>query len=570
MAGCAANRTADLVTSGETGHTDEKEQEWMDIIPERTGDDQSRYYHYLASQKRITEGDMKRAVKELDKVIALDGETPFLRREMAMYYLQQQNTDEALALLEKNIEQDPEDTESMFLYARALEILNRGDEARSFYERLITDESAEESVFLRLGDIYLEENDLDNAFRVYSILVEKYPDSYAGHFYLGKIYSIREEYDKAEEHIKQTMALLPGLEEPRYELADIYKRKGRIEDAIEIYRDVVENNADNIYAALELGILYHQNGYPEKARMIFNDIGLGKSGDSRLFRIIGQDYLDAERIEEAKVILEGVLETAAEKSGIYYLLGIALSGTGEREDAISNFLNVGEASTFYIRARIQAALLYQELGKLDDAIEQMNTVIEQQSDNQDLYMFLALFYEEKEAYENASKTFKEGLRLNEKNVQMNFRLGMVYDKMGERKKCIEQMKKVINLEPLHVNALNYLGYTYADMSIHLDEAEKMILTALKQKPDDGYITDSLGWVYYKKGDFEQAAEHLERAVQLVPDDPTIREHLGDLYNKMAQPQKALDAYRRSLMLNPENSLDIEKKIKTLLEENKEP
>jgi tetratricopeptide (TPR) repeat protein len=108
------------------------------------------------------------------------------------------------------------------------------------------------------------------------------------------------------------------------------------------------------------------------------------------------------------------------------------------------------------------------------------------------------------------------------------------------------MKTVIDLDPKNANALNYLGYTYADLGIRLDEAEELVREALKYKPDDGYITDSLGWVYYQRGDYETALVHLLRAAELAPDDPVILEHVGDAYRKLDEPEKALEYYRRSL------------------------
>jgi len=108
------------------------------------------------------------------------------------------------------------------------------------------------------------------------------------------------------------------------------------------------------------------------------------------------------------------------------------------------------------------------------------------------------------------------------------------------------MKAVIRLNAEHTNALNYLGYTYADLGINLDEAERLIKEALKHKPDDGYITDSLGWVYFKKGLFPEALNLLKKAVELVPDDPIMLEHLGDAYLKTNDRANALKFYKRSL------------------------
>ena len=126
------------------------------------------------------------------------------------------------------------------------------------------------------------------------------------------------------------------------------------------------------------------------------------------------------------------------------------------------------------------------------------------------------------------------------------------------------MEVVINLEPENADALNYLGYTYADLGQNLDEAEHLIKQALKYKPDDGYIIDSLGWVYFKKGYYNKALNLLEKAVSLVPDDPAILEHLGDAYMKVDNKRKALKYYIRSISNSKkDNNFDLEKKIKEL-------
>ncbi|MDP7416588.1 MAG: tetratricopeptide repeat protein, partial [Desulfobacterales bacterium] len=144
-----------------------------------------------------------------------------------------------------------------------------------------------------------------------------------------------------------------------------------------------------------------------------------------------------------------------------------------------------------------------------------------------------------------------------------FRLGVVYDKLKRKEDSMEAMRKVIRVDPKNANALNYLGYSYADLGENLDEAEKLIKEALKYKPDDGYITDSLGWVYFKKGLFQKALKFLEKAIHLVPDDPIILEHLGDAYLKTGSKLKALEYYQQSLKMKKKDKKDIERKIQDL-------
>jgi tetratricopeptide (TPR) repeat protein len=94
--------------------------------------------------------------------------------------------------------------------------------------------------------------------------------------------------------------------------------------------------------------------------------------------------------------------------------------------------------------------------------------------------------------------------------------------------------------------LNYLGYTYAEQGERLDEAEKLIRRALAIEPDDGFYIDSLGWVYYMRGNYPQAVEELERAIEHAGDDPTVTEHLGDAYEKSGKTRDAIRVYQEAL------------------------
>lgn len=135
---------------------------------------------------------------------------------------------------------------------------------------------------------------------------------------------------------------------------------------------------------------------------------------------------------------------------------------------------------------------------------------------------------------------------------------------------METMKTVIEIDPKHANAMNYLGYTYAEMGKNLDEAEDLIRKALQYKPDDGYITDSLGWVFFQKGKYQEALKVLKEAVLLVPDDPIILEHLGDAYRKTGDDKNALEYYRRSMQQktsdpNPEKLMRKIQELEKLIE-----
>jgi Flp pilus assembly protein TadD len=109
----------------------------------------------------------------------------------------------------------------------------------------------------------------------------------------------------------------------------------------------------------------------------------------------------------------------------------------------------------------------------------------------------------------------------------------------------------LKLNPEQPYVLNYLGYSWVDQGLHLDKAQGMIRRAVKLRPNDGYIVDSLGWVLFRLGKFAGAAKQLERAVVLRPEDPTINDHLGDAYWRVGRLLEARFQWRRALSLKPE-------------------
>jgi tetratricopeptide (TPR) repeat protein len=135
---------------------------------------------------------------------------------------------------------------------------------------------------------------------------------------------------------------------------------------------------------------------------------------------------------------------------------------------------------------------------------------------------------------------------------------------------VKYLKKVMEINPKHTDALNYLGYSYADRGVNLEEAHLLINKALELKPDNGYIIDSLGWVYFKLGKYDDALKNLLKAAEIVKDDPVIFEHLGDVYYSKGIPEKAREFWEKAIEFHEkEEGLKerVEKKIQNLNVQN---
>ena len=129
-----------------------------------------------------------------------------------------------------------------------------------------------------------------------------------------------------------------------------------------------------------------------------------------------------------------------------------------------------------------------------------------------------------------------------------FLRGSAYEQSGDWPRAEPDLRHALTLSPEEPIVLNYLGYSLLDRGFKIDEAQSLIEAAAKLRPDDGFITDSLGWAYYRTGQFERAAAVLERAALAEPGDPAINDHLGDANWRIGRQIEARFRWRAALDL----------------------
>jgi tetratricopeptide (TPR) repeat protein len=126
----------------------------------------------------------------------------------------------------------------------------------------------------------------------------------------------------------------------------------------------------------------------------------------------------------------------------------------------------------------------------------------------------------------------------EQDWRLYYYRGVAYDRMKNYEKSDADFRKALEISKDEPQVLNYLGYSFIDRHVNIDEAITMVKRAVELKPNDGYIIDSLAWAYYNLGDYEQALTNQERAVELTPSDAIIAEHLGDIYWRVGRKFEA--------------------------------
>jgi tetratricopeptide (TPR) repeat protein len=469
----------------------------------------------------------------------------------------------ALGIVEKVLADHPQHIDALTLAGQIYNQRKRLDDAVKVYEKVIDLTPNQQNIYLMLGRIYWNRNDLGNAERIFRKMTINIPHSYAAFYFLGKVLASQEKTDEAEKVLLRSLELETGIEEPLVELLAIYKGQQKDDKVTETYQSLLELNPQNYEAAFGLARHYHALHRDDASLEILRALGSAVHKDGRIIPTLFDLFIQKKAYGDAIWALEGMLQAASQSSDLHYMAGIAYDGAGDQEKAVDHLLLVHPASRFYTNAVVHCAFLFHDQGRLDRSIEVVKKALGHDPDHIDYYLYLGSFYEALERYDDALKILRSGLLRDSKNARLHFRFGVVLDKQGRKQESIEAMKNVLRLTPDDAEAMNYLGYTYADLGINLEEAEALIQGALAIKPDDGYITDSLGWVYYKQGLYSQALEWLMKAVKLIPDDPTILEHLGDLHRSMEHKDKALEYYQRSLNKKNNGRDALEEKIRQL-------
>jgi Flp pilus assembly protein TadD len=250
---------------------------------------------------------------------------------------------------------------------------------------------------------------------------------------------------------------------------------------------------------------------------------------------------------------------------VRYYLGVAYAAAKQTDDARRALGGVPPAAREYADARLHLAHMYQRGGDVDAAVVVLREGVGQRKHDPDMLGMLASLYREKKEFAAAERILEGMVERDPTSDRLRFTLGALYDEDGKRDKAIAEMRRAIELNPRNAAALNYLGYTYAEMAVRLDEAEDLVRRALEIEPDEGFYVDSLGWIYYQRGDYPMAVKHLENAVELSGNDPTISEHLADAYHKVGRSGDALRLYRQALegSQEPQQIERLERKIAVL-------
>ncbi|MGA3400135.1 MAG: tetratricopeptide repeat protein [Acetobacteraceae bacterium] len=251
------------------------------------------------------------------------------------------------------------------------------------------------------------------------------------------------------------------------------------------------------------------------------------------------------------------------------LLAADLLSTDQHPDAALQMLaSVPNDDALSAVIRMRRIGIMVQTSRTDDAMRELDRVAADYPDSPLPSIQRGDILRSKERYNEAITAYTSGIakigQPGGEDWPVFYDRGIAYEQAHQWHKAEADFRHALQLAPDQPYVLNYLGYSWADKGEHLTEAQQMIQKAAERRPNDGAITDSLGWVMLRQGNIGDAVQLLERAVELEPEDPTINGHLGDAYSAAGRMLEAQYQWRRALTLNPgpEDTAKLEAKLQT--------
>jgi len=522
------------------------------------------YFYFLWGKTAENERRFDEALEAYEKALLCDEESLYIKHNLAVLLIKMERKEQAASMLEQIISNNPRDRDNRVLLARVYRSLGRDDEAVAIYKELLAIHEDHDTL-LMLGSLYAQKKEYDAAQKILNRLVRLEGDSYLAYYSLARLYRELRYYDKAAASYEKALEL-NWFERLAYEVAEFYEERQMYDTAAAVYARIIAEGESSDMAKTRLVNLYLTLGENDKALELLRDLRTIIPESHNVDITISRILLSQEKYDEAIMILEDVLQTNPELTVVRYLIGMAYYRNNDNRKAEEQLKIIPPESNLYEDSIFLRLKILSEEEKQHAAIELLQQQISNAATRKSsFYILLASLYREGNDIEKGREVYELAVKLYPADIDLLYNYGIFLEKIGEQDNAMIKMQAVLDMDPDNGAALNYVGYTWADNNIHLEKALEYIKKAVELMPDDGYVRDSLGWVYYKMGDLEQAIAELEEAAAMVGTDPVIKEHLGDVYLQTEQFEKALAAYEAAYKLyeEVEKKENVKIKIKRL-------
>ena len=503
-------------------------------------------WYFLAAEMMTLRGQLDKALPVLEAAYNLDPNS-LTGGKMIAVKATVGDREEALAEGERMVLLYPKDDRMRFLYAEMLVASRKIPEAVKQLRKAIEIGTDLDQVHLMLSALlFQDQRTRSEAVPVIQNFLSSKPASVLALMQLAKMHLASGQKKEAVAPAKRAWEIDSQNPEIALLYAIALEVNNRSKEAMQLYEQLYRLNPSNEELTARMVQIYRELGDMKDALALLEDAS--RSSDQPRPGLLMQKVIvlwELNRNQDADQILTQLLRDMPESDRVLYMSGLGKERLQQLDAAADLYARIPEDSPLKLGANVRRALILQESKKFSEAEAILRPLVETDDSVPDVWVALASLMDEAGKPAEAASLMERAIKRFPDQNRMLFLKGVFEEKSGQSAKAMKTMRELIKLEPNHSSALNFLGYMLAERGENLDEAEQLIRRALEIKPRDGFYLDSLGWVWFQRGDMQRAQQFLEQALELEPEEGVILEHLGDVWARKGDHRKALDFYERA-------------------------
>ncbi len=539
LAGCSSISTLETVEGEDIAHA-----------PELTGD---LLYNLLAGEFAGIKGDMSEST-DYYRYAANNSTDPQIAGRAVHIALYAKRYDDVLALAERW--QALGGNKQSVVRSRVLAYLHLNkieDAVENIEKLLLVDGRIEKKSVAALGKILKQEASNETTLSVLELLNIRHPQQASLLLVLARFEANAEKYEKARSTIEQVIQLEPDISDAYLIKAQILAAENKEKEALASIAIAVEKRPEDNRLRLQYARMLVRVKMYDDAWKHFMQLKVALPDNENILLSLGLLSIETDKTDLAKQYLQELIDKGYHNYQAHYYLGRIQQTHKEYMASIANYERV-TGGEYLLDARIRVAGLLAEIGKIDDALDKLKTLINRDNNNiNQVKVYLAQGEVLRSVHRNkeAMTVYNAALKDSPENTDLLYARALTAEKLDMLDVTESDLRMVLIHEPNNANALNALGYTLADRTERLEEAKKYILKAASLLPDDPAVLDSLGWIYYRLGEYAKAIDWLGKAFARL-EDAEIAAHLGEVLWKNGQTEEADKIWQRGLKVEADH------------------
>jgi len=505
------------------------------------------------------------AEDHLKKALTLQPNSSFIHFKLAELYMAKNNYELAADSAAKAISLEPEWSEPYSFLIQLYLYSQKPKQAEELARKLLEMNPQDPTAVILLSRAYQAQGLASTAVLTLTEFIDNFP-SLEVRKERARLFLALGRLEDAELAYKELLQTAPGDAESWVEYGQLLVGRGRLDQALEAYRQYLAINPSDTGIRLEVVRLLSQLGRMSEAREQIETCKSFSPDADQVYELSAFLYLQDNQLDKARQEYMTLLQINPESERAAFSLGLIEAENKNWDQARNWFEMVPEKSKLYLEARAQVIWAFYNQGNKDQALDLARKMTREHPGKTVGWLTLAGLYQKEEKYKEGIQTLNDALTHIPEDTDLFYSLAMCHSLAGDNQKALELAQAALLKKPDDPALLNFIGYTWADTDQNLDQAEEFIKRALAKDPGNGAIIDSLGWLYFKKGQYQDALKLLNQALAKIPDDPEVAKHLGQLWLKTGNKPKARQYFEKALNQNPREAQ--KKEIEALLKQTR--